>query len=375
MPDVEVRPVSSGRERKQFLQFPWQLYKDDPYWIPPLRLNQKELVGYKSHPFYLDAERETFLALRDGQVCGRIAAIINHAHNRRYDEHRGFFGFFESIDDQQVASALFDAAGTWLKSKGMTAVRGPANPSLNYEVGLLVEGFDSSPFFMMTYNPPYYATLIENYGFARSQDLYAYWGHVEMLDSLDEKLAFITDAARERFDITIRPLNKKRFRQDVESFLDIYNKSLAGTWGFVPLSAAEIDHMAAGMRHLIVPELALMAEVDGKPIGACFGLLDYNPRIKEINGRLFPLGFLKLMTNRRALKNIRLIAANVVPEYQRWGVGLVLLSGLVPHVKSWGIQEAEFSWVLESNKLSRGSLERGGAKLAKTYRLYDYELS
>src|SRR5699024_2212390 len=138
MPDVEVRPVSSGRERKQFLQFPWQLYKDDPYWIPPLRLNQKELVGYKSHPFYLDAERETFLALRDGQVCGRIAAIINHAHNRRYDEHRGFFGFFESIDDQQVASALFDAAGTWLKSKGMTAVRGPANPSLNYEVGLLV---------------------------------------------------------------------------------------------------------------------------------------------------------------------------------------------------------------------------------------------
>lgn len=375
MPDVEVRPVSSGRERKQFLQFPWQLYKDDPYWIPPLRLNQKELVGYKSHPFYLDAERETFLALRDGQVCGRIAAIINHAHNRRYDEHRGFFGFFESIDDQQVASALFDTAGTWLKSKGMTAVRGPANPSLNYEVGLLVEGFDSSPFFMMTYNPPYYATLIENYGFARSQDLYAYWGHVEMLDSLDEKLAFITDAARERFDITIRPLNKKRFRQDVESFLDIYNKSLAGTWGFVPLSAAEIDHMAAGMRHLIVPELALMAEVDGKPIGACFGLLDYNPRIKEINGRLFPLGFLKLMTNRRALKNIRLIAANVVPEYQRWGVGLVLLSGLVPHVKSWGIQEAEFSWVLESNKLSRGSLERGGAKLAKTYRLYDYELS
>jgi GNAT superfamily N-acetyltransferase len=149
---------------------------------------------------------------------------------------------------------------------------------------------------------------------------------------------------------------------------------MAGTWGFVPLSADEIRHLAAGLRHLIVPELALMAEVDGKQIGACFGLLDYNPRIREIDGRLFPFGFLKLVTNRRAIKKVRLIATNVVPEYQRWGVGLVLLSGLVPHVRTWGIEEAEFSWVLESNKLSRGSLERGGAQRSKTYRLYDLEI-
>lgn len=371
MSDVVVRPVRSRSERKQFLHYPWRQYRGDPYWIPPLRLDQKELVNYKRHPFYDHAEIETFLATRDGRPCGRVAAIVNHGHNERFEEKRGFFGFFESVEDQRVADALFDAARDWLAAQGMKAIRGPANPSLNYECGLLVEGFDSSPFFMMTYNPPYYGQLIENYGFAKAQDLYAYWGHVEMLDTLDEKLAFVTEAARERFSIHVRPLDKKRFRREVESFLDIYNKSMAGTWGFVPLSADEIRHLAAGLRHLIVPELALMAEVDGKPIGACFGLLDYNPRIREIDGKLFPFGFLKLVTNRRAIKKVRLIATNVVPEYQRWGVGLVLLSGLVPHVRAWGIEEAEFSWVLESNQLSRGSLERGGAKRSKTYRLYD----
>lgn len=371
MSDVVVRPARSRSERKQFLQYPWRQYQGDPYWIPPLRLDQKELVNYKRHPFYDHAEIETFLATRDGRPCGRVAAIVNHGHNERFEEKRGFFGFFESVEDQRVADALFDAARDWLAAQGMKAIRGPANPSLNYECGLLVEGFDSSPFFMMTYNPPYYGQLIENYGFAKAQDLYAYWGHVEMLDTLDEKLAFVTEAARERFSIHVRPLDKKRFRREVESFLDIYNKSMAGTWGFVPLSADEIRHLAAGLRHLIVPELALMAEVDGKPIGACFGLLDYNPRIREIDGKLFPFGFLKLVTNRRAIKKVRLIATNVVPEYQRWGVGLVLLSGLVPHVRAWGIEEAEFSWVLESNQLSRGSLERGGAKRSKTYRLYD----
>ncbi len=375
MPDLAVRPVTTRRQQKQFLDFPWQLYRDDPHWIPPLRLNQKELVNYKRHPFYDRAAIQTFVAYRGEEVCGRIAALVNHTHNERYNEQRGFFGFFESVDDQQVADGLFGAARQWLREQGMTAIRGPANPSLNYECGLLVDGFDSSPFFMMTYNPPYYAQLIENYGFRQTQDLYAYWGHIEMLDSLDEKLTFITDAARERFEIHIRPIDKRRFREDVKTFLDIYNKSLAGTWGFVPLSDAEIAHLSAGLRHLIVPELALMAEVNGKPIGAVFGLLDYNPRIREINGRLFPLGFLRLLANRQSIKRVRLIAANVVPEYQRWGVGLVLLSGLVPHIRRWGIQEVEFSWVLESNKLSRGSLERGGAKHSKTYRLYDYEIA
>jgi len=370
--DFLIKPVATRRERKQFLELPWMLHRDDPCWIPPLRQNQKELVGYHRHPFYDDAEVQTFLAIRGRQPCGRIAALINRAYNRWNRQEQGFFGFFECVDDSQVAAGLFDAARQWQAERHITSLRGPVNPSQNYECGLLIEGFDTPPYFMMTYNPPYYQRLCEDYGLLKAHDLYAYWGHVDMLGSLDKKLAFIPDAAAERFNIHVRPLNKRQFRADLEMFLDIYNRSLGGTWGFSPLSQREIRHIGSAMRWLIVPELTVIAEVDGQPIGVVFALLDYNERIKVIDGRLFPFGFLRLVTNRRGLKRVRLISTNVVPEYQRWGVGLVLLKALVPKVLEWGIEEAEFSWVLESNSLSRGSLEKGGAKRSKTYRIYDW---
>lgn len=374
MSSLVVEPVASRRQRKQFLEFPWRHYRGDPNWVPPLRQNQKELVGFARHPFYDDAQAQAFLATRDGEVCGRVLALVNRAHNRRYDEKRGFFGFFEATDDRAVGDALFDAACRWLREQGMTDVRGPVNPSLNYECGLLVEGFDSPPTFMMTYNKPYYGALVEGYGFAKVQDLYAYWGHVDMLKSLDAKLAFVAREAAERFHIHVRPFNPRRFRQELDAFLHIYNESLVDTWGFVPLSKAEVKHMGAGLKHLIVPELAIIAEVDGRPVGSTFGLLNYNPRIKEMDGRLFPFGFLKLLRRRRELKRVRLLSTNVLPEYQRWGVGLVLVNALVPKVLEWGIEEGEFSWVLESNHLSRKTLERGGAILEKTFRIYDREL-
>ncbi len=371
MPELTIQPVESKQQQRWFLRLPWDIYRDDPHWIPPLRQNQKELVGYAPHPFYQDADARTFLAMRNGRPCGRVAALINHAHNRRYDEQLGFFGFFESVDDTEVAAGLFEAARAWLRQHGIEHVRGPCNPSLNYELGLLVDGFDSPPTFMMTYNPPYYERLIEAAGFRKEQDLYAFWGHVDMLQSLDEKLAFILQEATRRFDVKMRCLDRRRFAQEVKMFLDIYNRSLVGTWGFVPLSDAEVEHIGESLKHLIVPEMTSVAEVDGKPVGAVFGLLDYNPRIKRIDGRLFPLGFLRLLWNRRQIKRVRLISTNVLPEYQRWGLGLVLMGRLVPEALKWGIEEAEFSWVLESNHLSRATLERGGAKLTKTYRIYD----
>ncbi len=371
MTDITTEPVTTRRQRKDFLMLPWRLYAGDPNWIPPLLFDQRGLVGFNRHPFYRDAEVQTYLTYRDGQPVGRIAAILNHAHNRQHKEQRGFFGFFECVDDQDVAESLFDAAQQWLVRRNIRAMRGPCNPSLNYECGLLVEGFDSPPFFMMTYNKPYYGRLMEGCGFAKAQDLYAFWGHVNMIAGLDPKLLQICLQAAERFDVKVRPLDKSRFREELDMFLNVYNQSLGGTWGFVPLSAAEVRHLGNQMKHMIVPELAQVAEVNGKPIGAVFGLLDYNPRIKQINGRLFPFGFIRLLTNRRGLKRMRVISTNVVPEYQRWGIGLVLLHALVPKAEDWGMQEAEFSWVLESNTLSRGSLEKGGAKLTKTYRIYD----
>jgi GNAT superfamily N-acetyltransferase len=371
MTNLTVIPVSTRREKSLFFEFPWQLYRGDPNWIPPLRSMQWELLNYKPHPFYEDGEIQTFVALRNGQVCGRIAAVVNDAYNRRYNERRGFFGFFESVDDQAVAAALFDAAREWFAQRGITAIRGPANPSLNYECGLLIEGFDSPPTFMMTYNPPYYPQLIENCGFHKTQDMYAFWGHVNMLDTLDKKLKFIIDEAKRRFNVQTRCLDRSHFREDVRRFLDIYNRSLVGTWGFAPMSEREIDHAAAGLKHLIVPELTAATEVDGKMVGAVFGLLDYNPRIKQIDGRLLPFGFIRLLRNKRAIKRVRLVSTNVVPEYQKWGLGLILLNRLLPSALEYGMEEAEFSWVLESNHLSYATLKRGGAKITKTYRMYD----
>jgi GNAT superfamily N-acetyltransferase len=202
--------------------------------------------------------------------------------------------------------------------------------------------------------------------------MYAFWGHVDMLEKLDRKLYFIVEESLRRLNATMRPLDRRRFAEDVRTFLKIYNDSMSGGWGYTPLSENEVDHMAASLRHLIVPELTTCAEIDGRPVAVAFGLLDYNPRIKKINGRLLPFGFLQLLTRRRAIKRVRLIATNVLPEYQRWGLGLAIVARLIPDALRWGIQEVEFSWVLESNLLSYGTLSRGGAKRTKTYRIYDY---
>ena len=374
MSSVSIIPVSSRREQRDFLELPWQLYRGDSNWIPPLRLEQKKLLGYKKHAFYDAAESQTFLAMRDGEPVARVAAIVNHAHNKWHKESRGFFGFFESVDDVEVSTPLLEAASDWLRERGMTVVRGPANPSINYEWGTLIEGFDSPPMFMMTYNKTYYPKLIEAAGFAKVQDMYAFWGHVDMLDSLNKKHAMIDEAVRERFGVTVRPLNQKRFREEVEMFLDIYNKALSATWGFIPLSESEMNSLAGHLRQLIVPNVTSVAEVDSKPIGVIFGLLDYNGRIKEMDGRLFPFRFLKLLTRRKEIHRMRIVSANVLPEYQNWGVAICLARALLGPVLAHGITEAEFSWVLESNDLSRKTLEKGGAKRYKTYRIYDREL-
>ncbi len=371
---VVVAPVESRKDQKLFLNLPWQLYRDDKNWIPPLISHQKEMLNFRPHPFYETAEIQTFLAYRDDKIVGRVAAIVDRAHNQYNKDNRGMFGFFESIDDQSVADSLFDTVKQWLMDRGMEDMRGPVNPSMNYECGLLIDGFDSHPTFMMTYNPSYYQRLIEGYGFEKAQDLFSYYGDVDMLSTVDDKLQFIADEAVRRFDLKIRSIDRKRFFDDVKTFLDVYNAALPGTWGFVPMSDAETEHVAKSLKHLIIPVITAIAEDETGPVGVVFGLLDYNPIIREINGRLFPFGFLKLLYGRKKITHVRLISTNVIPKYQRWGLALSLISKMVPGALEWGLTSVEFSWVLESNKLSRGSIERGGAKLTKTYRIFDCHL-
>ena len=373
--EYQVVRVEDRRQRREFMELLWRLHKGDPNWIPPLRMNQEELVGFRRHAFYENAKCRAFIVWKDSVVIGRIVAIINHGHNKRFAEKRGFFGFFDCIDDQQAANHLFQAACQYLKSEGMDDVRGPCNPSLNYEIGTLVDGFDTPPTFMMTYNWPYYDQLIQGFGFEKTQDLYAYEGNMEMLKTVDPKLKFVIDEVKRRFNVSLRPANKKKFGDEVKLFLKIYNEALQGTWGFVPLSDAECVSMGYSLKLLIDPDLTSFVEVDGKTVAVGIGLPDYNPLIKKINGRLFPFGFLTLLFGRRKIKRLRMLSTNVLPEYQRWGLGLVVLDRMLPDCLAKGITHGEFSWVLESNHLSRGSLERAKTIRTKTYRLYDRSLS
>ena len=332
-------------------------------------------LGNLSRRSQLDstAEINTFLAYRNNKAVGRIAAIVHHGHNRLYpDEQRGFVGFFESIDDQDVAIALFDAARAELATHGMPIMRGPMNPSQNHECGLLIQNFDMPPTFMMTYNHEYYGRLWENYGFKKAQDLLTFIGYTKHLEQMEKKIQFVAEEAAKRFDVVVRPISKRNFLEDVRTFLRIYNQSLYGQWGHVPMSDEEVVHTANGLRFLICPELALIAEVDGKPVGSMIGLLDYNPRIKQIDGRLFPFGFLKLLFNRGSIKRLRLLSTNVLPEYQRWGIGVILASQMLQPALDFGMEEGEFSWVLETNHLSRKTLERGNLGVEKIHRIYDW---
>jgi len=368
---VVVRPVASWRDRRRFQRLPWSIYAGDHNWVPPILAQERELLGWGHHPFFDNAEVVTLLAEREGRAVGRLAVLINHVHNRKYNEQRGFFGFFECVDDAAVAGGLFKAGQDWLCQRGMTAVRGPVNPSLNYTCGLLIDGFDCPPCFLMTYNRSYYAALLEACGFAKTQDLYAYEMDTNLLQALVVRYKPAVLSAINRPDLLIRSIDPTKLQQEIETYLDIYNRSLDGTWGFTPLQPREARHIASELRHFIVPQFTAFAEIDGRPIGAVFALLDYNQIISKLNGRLFPFGVVRLMTGQRKITTVRAMAITMVPGYQDAGLGVVLIDNLTGPATKWGIQRWELSWVLESNRRSRGSLERAGTKRTKTYRIYD----
>ena len=259
---ITVRPVTSWRDRRHFQRLPWMIYANDPNWVPPILAQERLLLGWGRHPFFDHAEMVTLLAERDGKVTGRLAVFVNDIHNVKYDEKRGFFGFFECVDDIAVARELFAAGHAWLRQRGMTAWRGPVNPSLNYTCGLLIDGFGSPPVFLMTYNRPYYAALIEACGFAKSQDMYAYEMDVALLAKLVDRYKPAVMSSLEGDDFVVRRFDRKRFAAEIRTFLEIYNRALDGTWGFTPLQQGEVTHIAKEMGQIIAPEFAAFAVVD-----------------------------------------------------------------------------------------------------------------
>jgi GNAT superfamily N-acetyltransferase len=376
---VSVRPVRTKRDLMQFIKFPFRLYKDDPYWVPPLIFERKAFFNPKKNPFYRHAEVELFLAERGGEVVGTISAHINYTHNEFHNEQVGFFGFFEVVEDYEVAKALLDTACEWVARRGMKAIRGPMNFSTNEECGLLVDGFDSPPVIFMTYNPRYYQGFLERYGMVKAMDLWAYKMDIESvgrdMSGLPPKLKRVVDAALTRGGFTVRNANIKDFENELARLKVVYNAAWQKNWGFVPMSEEEIDHLARGIKPWVDPDLIFVAEVDGKPVGVAVTLPDMNQVLLHLNGRLFPFGWLKFLWYRRKVRICRLFAMGIVEGYRGLGIDAVLyyMTGKAAIPK--GYTMAEMSWILENNTMMNRIIRFLGGKVYKTYRIYEKALA
>ncbi|MBI3472662.1 MAG: N-acetyltransferase [Candidatus Solibacter usitatus] len=367
--EVEIVPVQESRALRQFIEFPYQLYRRDPYWVPPLRLAQKDLLDTAKHPFYRHAEIQCFLARRQGAVAGRIAAILDR--DQFSPDHLGFFGFFECEDSPPAAAALLEAARKWLRDRDVRVIRGPVSPSTNYESGLLVDGFDSSPYVMMTYNPRYYPALLEGAGLGKAKDLHAYGGPVKAVDG--DKAGRVAARALRRGGMTIRTLRMKQFDAEVENVWRVYNAAWSRNWGFVPMSKEEFQFQARDMKQILDPGFALIGEVEGRAVGFALALPDINRALRHAGGDLFPLGLLKILYYQRRIKAVRVIALGVIEEYRTAGVAAGFYANLIGHARRLGYQECEFSWVLEDNLMMNRSIEALGARRTKTYRIYEWK--
>ena len=370
MTDVTVRPVRSKADERRFIDFIYHHYRGYEHWVAPLRREQRKLIDTRENPFYLHAARELYLAERGGRVVGRIGAIVNHNHNRHHRDRVGFFGFFECIDDQAVASALFDAARDYLRGRGMDAMRGPASPSVNDGYGLLVEGFAAPPAVMMPYNPPYYAKLLENCGLCKMKDLYAFRGATQTTLDLP-KIQRANEIFKKRSGLTYRPLVMKDFPAEIERIKSVYNRAWQGNWGEVPMTDEEFDALAKDLKLVMRPELVVIAETAGGDV-AGFGLAlpDINLALKENRTGGLLRGLWCLLTRRSRIDRIRILVCGVLPEYRRTGAAGVLFYELAARARELGYRRGEAGWILEDNVMMiRGAEAMQGVK-DKTYRIY-----
>jgi len=370
---LRVREIPEGESLRGFIDLQWRINQGDPQWVAPLRMSVTGALDRKKHPFHRHADVAYFVAERGGEIVGRVAAIVNHAHNEFHEEKTGFFGLFEAEDDAGVASALLDAAAAWLAERGMERMRGPVNFSTNEEIaspGVLIEGFDTPPAAMMTHNPPYYEALMEGAGLEKSKDLTAFW--LVSDGGPPARLVKGFERALEREGATIRPLDLKRFRQEVDTIKAIYNSAWSRNWGFVPMSDAEFEHMAKDFRPIVDPALCLIAEVDGEPVGFSLGIPNIHEAMRHIpSGRLFPFGLFKFLWYRRRIRGLRVITLGFTPKYQHSGLGAAF------YLRTWlsgtarGYDRAEASWILEDNLDMARPLERMGGRIYKRYRIYE----
>ena len=376
MSSVEVSRVASRRDRDAFIKFPWRIYQQDPAWVPPLILERREFLDRRKHPFYRHGDAELFLAKRDGEIVGRIVASDDPNYNSLHQTNTGCFGLFESVNDPVVASALFDAANDWLRSRGRSEVMGPIDYSTNYVCGLLIDGFEHPPTFLTAHNPSSYAALIEGCGFTKVKDWYAWW--ISKYPEPIKRLGKIAVARSAKHSVKIRRVNLKDMVEEGRRIRAVYNRAWKKNWGFVPFTEAEADHMAKEMKPILMREATLIAEIGTEPVGFAIGIPDINVALRHIDGRLtrfgLPIGLAKLLYYRSKIRTGRLVALGVVEEYRRAGIAERLVFEAMNVAVARGMS-AELSMTLEDNVLINRFIGSLGASRYKTYRIYNKSLA
>ena len=372
----KVREIPAGESLKDFIDLSWAINARDPHWVPPLRMSVEAALDRNKHPFHKHSDVAYFIAEKRGTPVGRIAAIHNKRHNDFHEDTLGFFGLFECVHEQEVAGALFDAAGEWLRARGRTAMQGPMNFSTNEEIaspGALIEGFDSPPFLMMTHNPTYYGELHEAAGFGKAKDVLAF--RLDRPDEPPQRGMQVIDKILKREGVTVRPIDLKNFRRDVDKLKAVYNAAWSKNWGFVPMTDDEFEHLAKEFRPFVEPDICLLAEQEGDPVGFYLGLPNLNEVLSRLpDGKLLPFGWVKLLWYKRKVRSMRVLTVGFKPHLHRAGLGPAFYGRAWESCVKLGFEQGEASWILEDNLEMVRALERMGGKPYKRYRIYERAL-
>ena len=371
---ISIQPVSLDNKAdvRRFIRVPWSIYANDPLWVPPLVLERQQHLSPRN-PYFQHARLKAWVAVRNGEAVGRISTQIDALHQARYGDTTGFFGLLEAIDDEAVFAALVDTAANWLREQGMTRIRGPFSLSINDECGLLVEGFETPPYIMMSHAPPYYASRLEQLGFEKAKDLLAYVIHPTY--ETPKVVKNLMSRANKR--IRVRPMERSRFQEELRTLQNIFEDAWSENWGFIPFTAEEFAEVGRNLKLLVHEELVQIAEVDGVPAAMVVPFPNVNEAIQDLNGSLFPLGWLKLLWRLKVtgVKTGRIALMGVRKQYQNSLLGSALAFSVIeatrPPVIRRGIREVEMSWILEDNNGMRRILETIGARVSKRYRIYE----
>ena len=373
MDTVRIEKVNTKKDLKAFIKFPWEVYKGDPNWVPPLIMDVKDKLDRRKNPFFEHSEMDLFLAYKDGKITGRIAAIIDNNHNEFHDEKVVFFGMFECFNDMETTRALLDKVTQWGLEKGMNILRGPMNLSMNDECAFLLEGFDSPPMIMMTYNPRYYLDLMEKAGLAKAKDLYAFY--MSASEDMVQRIEGIVNDIKQKTSVGLRSVDLKRIDEEAEKIKYVYNNGWEKNWGFVPWTENEMDHMAKKLKTFADPDIVIIAEDKGRPVGFAFALPNYNEVLIRLNGRLTPWAILKFLFYRRKIESVRAIVFGIVKEYRQTGLSYLLYSEFEKNVKRKGYKWGETSWQLEDNEPINRFVTSIGGEVYKKYRLFEKKIS